>query len=195
MAISFKYGGATFTVETAQEAADTLSLLKQREMEVQERREKRERHEQYEAFMQRKMSQGAEYLKEAQELISSYDESKFVWTADRFRAFIDRLGKPQKLALGLLVTKRSVTDEDLRKALDVSGNQALAGVLSGISKQAIALFIPPRAIFNFENFRAGGKRRSEYLVQDEFRKIAADLNWPRAGLSPDPKSIEIVTLD
>jgi hypothetical protein len=181
MAITFKYGGATFTADTPQEAADTLALLKRQEVEEQEK------HQEYEAFMYRKIAQGAQYMKEAQALVSAYDESKFSWTRDRFISLIDRLGEPQKMALALLVAKRSITDAEMRDALKVTGNQALAGVLSGISKQAIALYIPPRAIFDFENFRAGGKRRSEYLVVDEFRKIAADVNWPPPDLLSDSR--------
>jgi len=78
--------------------------------------------------------------------------------------------------------------------LNVPGNQALAGVLSGISKRAVALFIPPRAIFDFENFRVGGKRRSDYLVVDEFRHIAAELNWPPPSLVAHPHPLQM-TLD
>lgn len=180
MPIKFKYRGATFTADTPQEAAETLSLLKRREAEEQSRR--RARKEEVEEFMRRKIAQGSEYMKEAKALFGSYDESKFAWTHDHFEALINRLGNAQKVALALLVNRRNITDEELRNALDVESNQALAGVLSGISKQAIALFIPPRAIFDFENIRVGGKRRSDYLVVDEFLKIAAEMNWPPPAL-------------
>src|SRR5947208_3205760 len=81
----------------------------------------------------------SQFMQEAHHRVGAYDENKFVWTPDRFSAFIDRLGDAQKLALALLVTKGSVTDEQLRNFLKVPGNQALAGILSGISKQAVAL--------------------------------------------------------
>lgn len=120
--------------------------------------------------------------------MNSFDENSFSWTSERFSALIYRLGKAQKQVLALLLTKRSLRDDELRKSLKVPNNQALAGVLSGISKQAIALFIPPRAIFNFENFRNGGRRRSDYLASDEFRKIAAELNWPPSSAAQSPIS-------
>lgn len=176
MAIKFEYAGATFTADTPEEAAKTLALLKEREAQAQE--EKAQQKAAMEAFMRGKIDQGREYLKEAGHLVGAFDENNFTWTRDRFLAFINRLGDQQKLVLALLLTKSSLTDVELRNALKVSGNQALAGVLSGVSKQAIALFIPPRAVFDFENFRFGGKRRSDYLVADEFRKIAAEMNWP-----------------
>ncbi len=100
------------------------------------------------------------------------------WTPDAFISFIDRLGNPQRTALSLLVTRRRVTDAELRKAVHVTGNQALAGVLSGISKQAAALGIPARDIFSFENLRSAGKRRSTYTVADKFAEIASKMNWP-----------------
>ena len=137
-----------------------------------------------EAVIEEMRSRSAGYMDHYQKLFSAYDESKFKWTSDSFVALISRLGEAQKIALALLVTRRAISDGDLREALKLSGNQALAGVLSGISKQAAALYIPARAIFDFENFRVGGKRRSDYLVVDEFREIAAQMKWPPPALLP-----------
>jgi hypothetical protein len=176
MAISFKYRGASFTADTPQEAAETLAILKRSEAEEKIRKLE------LKAFMDRKISQFSGYRKQFETQLNAYDEGKFTWTSDRFLALMSHLGKPQKAVLALLVTKRSVTDAELRAMLNVPGNQALAGILSGISKQALALNIPPRAIFDLENFRVGGKRRSDYLITEEFRKIAGELEWP----APNP---------
>jgi len=105
-------------------------------------------------------------------------EAETPWTPKVFIAFIDRLGDSQQAALAALVTRRRITDEELRKGLKVSGNQALAGVLSGISKQAAALNIDARDIFSFENLRNAGKRRSTYTVADKFLDIASRMTWP-----------------
>jgi len=181
MAIKFEFAGATFTVDTPQEAADLLALL--RTKAAAQKRERREALAR--SFMERKVSESRAYMEQVQkELSASYEN--FKWTANRFLALVDRLGQAQKLALALLVTKRNVRDEELRNALNVPNNQALAGVLSGISKQAEALLIPPRAIFDFENLRVGGKRRSDYLVVNEFQQIAAEMNWPPPTLLPRP---------
>ena len=178
MALKFEYDGVSFTADTPQEAAEMLEILKmKKETEAILRKQK-----EAEAFFERKKSRTQEHMQEFKDRIAVFDEGKFTWTPDYFTALIDRLGEPQKLALALLVTKKSLADEELRSALKVSGNQALAGILSGISKQAAALYIPARAVFNFENFRMGGKRRSDYLVSDEFRQIATSLNWPPPAL-------------
>lgn len=174
MSITFQYSGATFTVETPREVAELLAVLKKQEAEQVLQRKR----EQADAVIARYRKRFSDSMDQSAHQIGAYDEEQFVWTPDRFTAFVDHLGKTPKIALAFLLRKRSVTDEELRDALDLHGNQALAGVLSGISKQAKALFIPPRAIFDLENSRVGGKRRSDYLVTDEFRKIAAEMNWP-----------------
>lgn len=174
MAITFKFGGVTYTADTPQEASEMLGLLRKQRDDAKKQK--------YDAWFERVKTRGLQYRREAEALINSYDENKFRWNSDYFLALMDRLGAQQKQALALLVTRQNLADEELRNVLKVSGNQALAGILSGISKQAKALYIPPRAIFDFENTRVGGKRRSDYLVVDEFRQIASKMNWPPPDL-------------
>lgn len=122
------------------------------------------------------------YMQEAQQLLNPL-VTPFPWTRDIFVSLLARIGEPQKAVLAQLVARGRVSDEVLRSMLGVSGNQALAGILSGISKQAAALNIPARAIFSFENSRVGGKRQSEYIVAPEFRQIASEQSWPPAPAS------------
>jgi hypothetical protein len=180
MAIKIEHNGSFITVDTPAEAAELLEILRMKEALA----EAKAKEAQAKAFIERKQSRFQADMKMFDHKLGAYKEENFAWTPDYFTALIDRLGKPQLLALALLVTKKSLADEELRNALNVSGNQALAGVLSGISKQAVALYIPARAIFDFENSRAGGKRRSDYLVTDEFRQIATQMNWPPQSLQP-----------
>jgi hypothetical protein len=167
MAIKFEYRGVIFTADTAQEAAEMMAILEKKEAE---------------AVIGQMQSRVQSYMQTYERAFGALREENFVWTPDYFDALINRIGETQKLALALLVTKKSLADEELRSALKVSGNQALAGVLSGISKQAIALNIPARAIFDFENIRVGGKRRSDYIVSREFQDIAARMSWPPSSL-------------
>ena len=126
MAIGFKHGGISFTADTPEEVARTIALLKEQDAEAARKR--------ILAKYGGKMEQLTAFIAE---------EAETPWTLEIFQRFIDRIGDPQKAALALLVRRRHVTDGELRRALNVSGNQALAGVLSGISKQAAALNIPP----------------------------------------------------
>jgi hypothetical protein len=176
MAIRFKYGGVAFTADTPEEAAQTMTLLKERDAEVARQRAQ--------ARLQEEV--GGQPAK-----VGSFlsDTAETPWTPVLFQSFIDRLGESQQNALKLLVSFRHITDGELRATLDISGNQALAGVLSGISKQAAALNIPARAVFSFENFRNGGTRRSNYKVAEPFLEIATKMNWPNPQEFPyEPQS-------
>lgn len=162
MAIKFKYRGELFTTDTPEEAMRMRALLKQEDEKGGQDR-----------FVKGIMDSTREKYREAQ-----IQAAELQWTPELFRRFIERLGKPQLAALSLLVTRRHMEDQELRKALKVPDNQALAGVLSGISKQATSLCIPFRAIYTFENFRNAGKRRSTYSVTGNFLEIATEMEWP-----------------
>jgi hypothetical protein len=163
MAIKFKHRGDSYTADTPEEAAKLVALLKQQDAEDAKRR----------AWNRATIEQGGPGA------VAAFIEEEYgTWTPDVFLRFMARLGPSQKAALVLLVSRRSVTDEELREALKARGNQALAGILSGISKQAAALNIPARSIFGFENLRTAGKRRSTYTVADSFLQISREMNWP-----------------
>lgn len=125
----------------------------------------------------------AETAKEAAELRALLgkqhaEAAAKLWTAELFNRFINRLAEPQRAALSFLVTRRTVTDEEFRKELGLSSNQALAGTLSGISKQAAALNIPARAVFALENIRYSGKRKNRYTAAEKLVRICSKLGWP-----------------
>lgn len=162
MAIEFEHGGNLFKVDTPEEAAALLALLDRREAAAL-------RRSQYANALAR--------LPVFARSSAAAEEYKSPWTPEAFALFIERLGKQQKAALDALLLHRIITDHELRTVLQVKDNQALAGILSGISKQAIAVNIPPRAIFRFENFRSGGKRSSRYEVADEFAQVARETGW------------------
>lgn len=164
MAIKFKYSGILFTADTPEEAAKIRALLKKQDAEEAEKH----------AWSRAEAKFGGP----GAQMRAFISEEFGTWTPAVFLNFIERLGSPQQTALSMIVTRRRVTDEELRKALKVPNNQALAGVLSGISKQAAALNISARHIFSFENLRTAGKRRSTYTIADNFLQIATDMNWP-----------------
>lgn len=171
MSIKFKFGGITFTADTPDEAAQTLAHLRKQEAEK------------HQARIQAMLKEGQttelhEYLKEG---------PASPWTPELFVSFIDRLGKVQREALGLLVSSGHVSDQELRACIKVTGNQALGGMLSGISKQAAALGIEARHVFSFENFRNADRRRSTYTVAPGFREIAGRMNWPNPEQFPYKK--------
>lgn len=102
------------------------------------------------------------------------------WSGQLFFRFIDSLGDAQIEVLSLLKEKEyKLADADLRKALKLNSNQQLAGVLSGISKQAAALGVKARDVYVSETEFAGGSAtRRLYYLAPVFRAIAEEMNWP-----------------
>ena len=100
------------------------------------------------------------------------------WNGDLFWKFIENLGDSQKLILSKLILKRSLKDKELRNLVGVKDNKQLAGVMSGISKQAAAHNIPARAVFKIENESKAGEVTKTYVVSLDFLRIANEMNWP-----------------
>jgi hypothetical protein len=102
---------------------------------------------------------------------------KSPWDAQLFWKFVESLGQPQRQVLKLLLEHGTVEAELLRDALSMKSNQQLAGVLSGISKQAAAIGIPARAVFKIENESSSGEITKSYVVAQDFVAIAKESNW------------------
>lgn len=100
------------------------------------------------------------------------------WNATLFSSFVESLGGTQKTILSLLVRNQKMTDVDLRAALELETNQQLAGVLSGISKQAGALNVPARSIYTVEDERKSGVLTRTYAIERYFGEFAKEMNWP-----------------
>ena len=100
------------------------------------------------------------------------------WTHRVFFDFITAVGDSQRRVLALLVRQTRATDSQLREAVGVSTNQQLAGVLSGVSKQAAAFDLPARAVFTIENESKSGETTKTYVVSKHFLATANTNNWP-----------------
>ena len=165
--VRFKFAGVSGSADTPEEAAKLLELL-QAQQDEQDRHHALKRAE-------RNMHTG--HLTE-ESLLEAYGNP---WDGGVFLRYIERLGSPQKRVLEMLLSSERVTDEELRVALKLKGNQALAGILSGLSKQAGALNISAREVFEVENFRSEGKRRSTYKASPNFRQRASEMVWPNVS--------------
>jgi len=102
---------------------------------------------------------------------------KSPWDSQLFWKFVESLGQPQRKVLKLLLTHDSLQAENLCGELGMKSNQQLAGVLSGISKQAAAIGIPARAVFKIDNESTSGEVTKSYVVAPDFVSIARENNW------------------
>jgi hypothetical protein len=99
------------------------------------------------------------------------------WQAKTFQEFVDALGETQQRILESLVKHMCASDEQLRELAGVTSNQQLAGILSGISKQAAAVGMPARSVFVIQNESKSGKVEKTYWVSPGFAHLAREMNW------------------
>lgn len=104
------------------------------------------------------------------------------WNDHDFAEFTGRIRIFQRRLLKVLLDHKQVwmTDEELRGAMHVRGNQALAGFLSGISKVALALNIEPARVYVMQTKYERGKPVRFYRIGSAFKKIAQANEWPAA---------------
>jgi hypothetical protein len=99
------------------------------------------------------------------------------WLAHEFMDFVNRIQYQQRRLLALLL-KKNMNDHELREALGVSGNQALAGILSGITKVAQIMEIDRRRIYLQRTQYEQGLPVRDYMVAPGFKFSALDNDWP-----------------
>jgi hypothetical protein len=98
------------------------------------------------------------------------------WTpavVESFGDLIRRHGLQMKVTTVLLRAPEWVTKSDLMKSLNLQDGQQLGGSLSGLSKNAAKLGVPP--VFEMERVQIGGARTSRYRLTKDFRAALTDL--------------------
>jgi hypothetical protein len=95
------------------------------------------------------------------------------WTEQRVREFF-RAIKPQqrKLIDALLDTTDARTDAQLCQVLGLPDGRALAGVLTGLFKNAKKVGADPREIYVKQAVTISDRRQFEYTLTESFRSAA-----------------------
>ncbi len=101
------------------------------------------------------------------------------WNAADFTEFVEHLeSRPRRLLAFLVAAQEAQNDETLRTFLELDGNKALAGVLSGVSKVALKLDIKPEQVYRQSTMYNQGKPVRKYWATPAFMKAANDADWP-----------------
>jgi hypothetical protein len=102
------------------------------------------------------------------------------WRVDEFTDFVGRIQLMQRRLLWVLIKAncQPVRDYDLAAQLGVVGNQALAGVLSGITKVAKAMDIEPSRVYYQRTEYNQGNPERKYYITPAFLRAAQDAGWP-----------------
>jgi len=148
MAIEFKHRGRLWRADTAREA---IALRRQLEADDQA-------------------------AIEAGEDPSDVEDQ--VWTPDLLVDLLRGAGENQKKFLRSVFEHGTIDTVEVRKKLDLQNETALAGVLSGLSKQLKKLNLKPWDLYTVQiQWDGKGKTRSFHLSQS-FRWAAMQMGWP-----------------
>jgi len=99
------------------------------------------------------------------------------WTPDTFWNFVQTIKPNQKLAVVALLESSSLWAGDLAKAVGIH-EDALGGVLGGLSKQLRQLELRPSDLYQVHTDWTGGERRRLFSTQPAFRLAAEEVGWP-----------------
>ncbi|HTV06752.1 MAG TPA: hypothetical protein VME86_15395 [Acidobacteriaceae bacterium] len=105
------------------------------------------------------------------------EESRF-WTPDRFTSVIDNIGKLQHKFLMLIWGQYGISSAELVEKLGLESEVALAGVISGLSKQLKQLGIEPKQVFIIDVKWNGKKKTRTFKLNDFFKGVGQEHNWP-----------------
>ena len=106
-------------------------------------------------------------------------EDKF-WTADKFTAAIENIGAQQQRLLATVYRFAGITSDQLKNALQLDSELALAGVISGLSKQLKQVDIEPKQVFQINVSWRGKKKTRMFQLNPDFVQVAYQLDWPEA---------------
>ena len=102
------------------------------------------------------------------------------WQVHEFVDFVTRLQILQRRFLAFLLERQRgpVTDSEIRTEFSLADNRVLAGVLSGVTKVAMALDIDAKRVYQMETKYSNGKPIRNYRLTYAFKQAAKDNDWP-----------------
>jgi hypothetical protein len=111
---------------------------------------------------------------------SRSETQRRVWTADLAMDLINGIGELQKKFLAVLVERASPKSGTLVARLGLDSEVALAGVVSGLSKQLRKMDIQPSSVYRVDVEWKGKEKVRSFVLSSDFRDAALELGWPEA---------------
>jgi hypothetical protein len=102
------------------------------------------------------------------------------WTADQAAELIHGLGDSQRQLLIMLSSGASVLSEQIVKGLGLRSEIALAGVLSGLSKQVRKMETNPHDLYSVEVEWQGRNKLRYFRIKEDFLNVLNEIGWPEA---------------
>ena len=130
--------------------------------------------------LRRKLEINDQIAFEAGEDIDEYQEERQqVWTPDAVMDLLKGVGFHQRRFLKALAAEESpINSEQILKTLSLNSEEALAGVLSGLSKQLKKLGMKTTDLYGVSVKWTGKTKNRSFWLSSEFRSAADELGWP-----------------
>ena len=100
-----------------------------------------------------------------------------LWTTKTFATILQTIGEKQKAALVLMADHAGIGSAELAKRLHLDSQTALAGVMSGLSKQLRKLDLELEDLYKVKT-KWNGKRKEElFFLRESFRRAGERAGW------------------
>jgi hypothetical protein len=103
-----------------------------------------------------------------------------IWTADLAMDLLNNIGELQKKFLATLSNGANLSSSSLVEAIGVDSEIALAGVISGLSKQLRKMSTNSASLYNVEVVWKGKGKTRFFKLSSDFRDALLELGWPEA---------------
>src|SRR6266496_727223 len=113
-------------------------------------------------------------------VIERMEAASDFWTPDKFMEVINGIGPLQHRFLAAVRHSPRLASSDLVRVLKLDSDVALAGVISGLSKQLKNLGIEPKQVFQIDVNWKGKVKTRRFILEDFFAAAGNDQNWPDA---------------
>ena len=106
------------------------------------------------------------------------------WTPDVFATFLQTIGERQRAVVLLMAQHSGIGSAELAKRLKLDSQTALAGVISGLSKQLKTLDLEPGDLYTIKTKWNGKKKEELFFLRESFRRALVQ-TFPVADGSKD----------
>jgi hypothetical protein len=100
-----------------------------------------------------------------------------VWTPEVFASFLQTIGERQKAAVSLMAQHAGIGSAELAKRLNLESQVALAGVISGLSKQLKTLDLELGDLYTVKTKWTVRKKEELFFLRESFRRAADEARW------------------
>ena len=104
-----------------------------------------------------------------------------LWTPEVFATFLQTIGEKQKAAVSLMAEHAGIGSAELARRLKLDSQTALAGVISGLSKQLKTLDLALDNLYTVTTKWSGKKKEELFFLRESFRQTAEKVEWKTRG--------------